>query len=162
MKKTTKKKDSQPILFAAFFCEKVIEEKDGVVSCMRIVDTINLSLPPDAPTNVPSKERPIPIQLFGLLSFRRNEGRKLKHEVELKTVNQSGEEKNLGKHAIKFGKEKISIANLILRPHFLVTEPGVIWTEVFMNGELKMRMPLQVKVNREAPLSASNSPDGTA
>ena len=38
-----------PYLVAALFCEKVLSEKDGVISTMRIVDRITITVSGEAP-----------------------------------------------------------------------------------------------------------------
>lgn len=42
----------KPLIAAAFTCERIMQEADGVISAIRIVDTFNVTLPGDAPENI--------------------------------------------------------------------------------------------------------------
>ena len=44
----TKKQDG-PFLAVAVDCESIMEDKDGVLSAMRMIDTVKLCVPPDTP-----------------------------------------------------------------------------------------------------------------
>ena len=46
---------------AAVFCESIMQDSDGMHSAIRIMDTIQMMIPPDAPPDVPSKEKPVQI-----------------------------------------------------------------------------------------------------
>src|SRR5262245_20194593 len=94
--KAARKGSGGPYLAAAFFCESLIQEQadNSVTSAIRIVDTFVAKLPPDAPADLPSKEKPVPITLTGLISFRASNapGR---HTVGLRVVGPSGKAKRL-------------------------------------------------------------------
>src|SRR4051794_16650563 len=59
-----------PFLAAAFFCDGILQDMGGVLSVSRIVDQLNISVHPDAPDDVPSKEKPLPVQQNLLVMFR--------------------------------------------------------------------------------------------
>src|SRR5262245_45206440 len=56
-----------PYLSAAVFCEKVLGEKDGVLSAIRIVDRITVTASGTAP---PEKMPPTNIQVTALVAFK--------------------------------------------------------------------------------------------
>lgn len=56
----------KPYLSAAFFCEKVLQEKDNVLSAVRTADTFYVSVPKDLPANTKPS-----IQATLLLSFKK-------------------------------------------------------------------------------------------
>ena len=59
--------ENGPFLAAAFLCNLVIEDKDGTLSAIRIVDRwIHIQQGADAPKEMP----PVPMTLTLLLSFK--------------------------------------------------------------------------------------------
>ena len=50
-----------PYLTAAFFCERVIEDKEKVLTIVRIMDSVVVYLPPGTPNDFPSEENRLPV-----------------------------------------------------------------------------------------------------
>lgn len=60
-----------PFLAVAVLCEKVLEEKDGVLSAIRMVDRIvQTAIGPAAPEEMP----PVPVNLTALVCFKSGGG----------------------------------------------------------------------------------------
>src|SRR5947209_6595606 len=64
----SRKKASRPWVAAAVLCENVLEEKDGVLTAVRIIDTFTITASPGW-----DRKTPIRIAISGLLSFRSGE-----------------------------------------------------------------------------------------
>ncbi|MBW1985718.1 MAG: hypothetical protein JRI50_00595 [Deltaproteobacteria bacterium] len=78
--------NSGPFLAAAFFCDKVLEEKDGTLSAIHIVNRITHTISaPDAPETMPS----IIINAFAVLSFKSGKARG-KYTLKLLPTSPSG------------------------------------------------------------------------
>jgi hypothetical protein len=132
----------KPYLAAAFLCEKVLNEKDDVLTAVRIVDTFHVSIPP----NLPQDTKPA-IQMMGLLSFKKaSSGTDAeKHEVRLKLCSPSGKAQALPTHEFHFKPEELSGYNMILTFNLGVAEFGLFWLEVSVDGdEVSTRMPFRL------------------
>src|SRR5260370_17336461 len=90
MAKKKRKIDGGPYLAAAFFCEQVIESKDGSLSAIRIIDQIQVAIPANLPADVPSKENRVAVNMAGLLSFKTGYARPGQHTVRVIMRSPSG------------------------------------------------------------------------
>jgi hypothetical protein len=77
-----------PFLTAAAICERVLQERDGVLSAIRIVDRITLTAAGEVPEHLP--EFP-PHNLTVLVSFKSGNARG-RHTVSFRVEKPSGEE----------------------------------------------------------------------
>lgn len=131
-----------PYLNAAFLCEKVLEQKDGVLSAIRIVDrlTHNYAASPEKPSSgVPSFTYDLTLLLA--LKAGQNPGAtnikitlKKPDNSELPALNQT---MHLDSPASRGG-------NLIINSTFTFDQMGVWWFEVFINDVPRTKIPLQV------------------
>ena len=81
-----KNKIGGPFLASALFCERVLQEKDGVLSVIRIIDRFtHTAAGPDAPDKMP----PFKIQISILIAFKSGDF-KGKREVKIKPNTPSG------------------------------------------------------------------------
>lgn len=80
--------DDRPYLAAALMCERVLEEKDRVLSLIRIVDNYFVQAPPK---DLPKEATPI-ISFVTVLSFKKShaENASVKHTVNLVLHGPSG------------------------------------------------------------------------
>lgn len=132
----------KPYLAAAFFCEKVLEQKDDVISVIRIVDTFWVTIPP----NMPSDVKPA-IQITGLLSFKKaTPGQEAeKHEVRMKMVSPSGKAPPVVSREINFKPGEIAGHNLIIGFNLGVEEFGLFQLQVSVDDdEIITRVPFRV------------------
>lgn len=60
--------NTRPFVVAAFFCENLIEDKDNVLTAIRIIDTYYLTLPTNLP-DLPPDVKPA-IEVTGLISLK--------------------------------------------------------------------------------------------
>jgi len=151
----------RPYLAAALFCERVLQEQDGVLSAIRIVDTLKVHHI-DEKTGQQGERRRSASQVSGvyiLLMFKSGEYEGT-GKVTFKVRSPSGKELspvidiNIELKGRQFG------ANLIIDAGLPFTEPGVYWFDVYFAGELLTRMPLSV-VESE-PTTATEAPSEPA
>jgi hypothetical protein len=132
-----------PYVQVAALCEQVIEDKAGVLSLIRIIDTITHTIAkPDAPADMPPITYPLKMVL--MLKSGRARGRH-----ELKTVPElpSGELKQPLEGSIQMeGEERGN--NNIINMLFTFTMEGLYWFNIYLDDSLLTRIPIRVKYNR--------------
>ncbi|MGH7907064.1 MAG: DUF6941 family protein [Candidatus Binataceae bacterium] len=131
----------KPLIAAAFLCERVIQEQDGVLTIVRIVDTFSVTIPPALPPDVTPS-----IALMGLLAFKKSspgaEGEK--HQVRMTLRLPSGKTQPLPARDFFFKPEEFSGANLILNINLGVQEYGLFRLDVSVDDdEIVARIPFR-------------------
>lgn len=141
-----------PYLAAALFCDKVLEEKDGTLSAIRMVDRITHTISgPDAPEAMP----PITINLFALLSFKSGAAR---GKYTLKFIPNAPSGKIMPEFSgpiVLEGDDRG--ANVVLNLGIPVEEEGLYWFDVIFDEQLITRMPLRI-VYQRIKLETASSP----
>jgi len=141
-----------PFLQAAFFCEKVLQEKDGVLSAIRLIDQFNLS---SSVEGAPDVMPPININLSILVAFKSG-GIKGKWEIKVRPVSPSGQELPGFVGPIIFEGAHRG-ANVIIQYGLLAKEEGVYWFDVMINNKLITKMPLNI-VYSKTQISTTGQP----
>jgi hypothetical protein len=155
-KKPSKKALPGPLLAVAVFCEQTIEDTDKTISCIRIADTITITLPHDAPPDVPSDSKRIPIGMRGLVSFRRGGAASKVHRLKLVMQSPDGKTGIVEDREVKFGKELNSTVNARFDMTIAVKKGGMFWMTVLFDDEEYTRVPLIINVERaSAPVVKS-------
>lgn len=132
-----------PYLSAAIFCEKVLSEKDNVLSAMRIIDRITLTVSGDAP---PAKMPPTNVSVTALISFKSGEHR---GSAEVKFVGRNPDHKVFATSVLPIlleGDERGS--NSIVNLNMQVNQEGLYWFDVLIGERLLTRMPLRIVYQR--------------
>jgi hypothetical protein len=161
MAKKVKPKPKQsggPYLAAAVLCETVLME-GGSPSAIRIADTFTLGLTPDAPADVPSKEKPLPLHVKGLLTFK---GVNVpgKYKVDLRLVGPSGKKHPIPTTEIVLKPGDVSTHHLRLDIGIMVGKAGLFFLDVYLDGRRVTRMPFQILIERAAlPESGAKQSD---
>ncbi len=130
----------KPYVAVATICERVLEEKEGTLSAIRIVDTVKV----EVPETIPADAKPV-INLSALVSLKSGDARG-KFLDKIVSCTPSG--KKLEKLAPSFplllqGGERG--ANLVVNFSLQISEWGLYWFDVLLNDELISRMPLTVQ-----------------
>jgi hypothetical protein len=130
--KRPRKATEKPRLAAAILCERVLLEKDDVLSVIRLIDTFYVQVPKELPKDA----KPI-IQLTALLSFKRgNEPDTSTHQVTLKIQGPSGPVRDLPvMMEFFFRPGEIASSNLVLNIGLEIKEFGRFRLDVFVDGE---------------------------
>jgi len=132
-----------PYIQMAGLCEKVIEDKTGALSLIRIIDTItHTEARPDAPAEMPPVN--YPMQMVIMLKAGRARGR---HELKIIPQLPSGETKNPLIRSIHLEGEERGFNNII-NIVFTFTMEGLYWFNVYLDDSLLTKIPLRIKYNR--------------
>lgn len=145
--------EARPYLAAAFLCEKVLIEKDKVLSAIRMVDTFFIQKP-NLPPGLPPDLQPA-INLTLLLSFKKAEpGPTQKHQVVLHMIAPSGKPLQIkntpqpqdptGSFLFEEHADRLASANLIFNLGLGITEYGLHWIDVLLDGERITRIPFSL------------------
>lgn len=142
---STEMRNSKPFVSVAAFCEKVLEDRDGVLSAIRLVDTFELAAHPSTFGDL----RP-GIEVSGIIALKSGPlvG---SYTVGLVMENTKGERKEIspaGGWPVVFngGEHGIQIR---LNFYFEVREVGLWWFDVMFENEVLTRIPLKLRVREE-------------
>jgi len=132
-----------PYLHFAVFCETVIEDKQGILSLIKIVDRIIVSAAgPDAPEKMP----PLPFTGTIALGFKSGFARG-SHYLRLRPKDPDGQP--LPELSLPLQLEGDDRGHNVVLPMQIVFEKeGLYWFDVFVGDRLFTRMPLRVVYHR--------------
>ncbi|MGO8761578.1 MAG: hypothetical protein ACLP2P_02310 [Desulfobaccales bacterium] len=138
-----------PFLAVALFCERVLQEKDGVLSAIRIIDRfIHTVVGEDVPDKMPSFK----VQMSILIGFKSGDA-KGKSELRIKPNTPSGKALPVFSVPILLeGADKG--ANVNIGYAFEATEEGLYWFDVMLNDKLFTRMPLSIIYQKTQTITA--------
>ena len=133
----------EPSLKYAFTCERVLIEKDGVLSFIRLIDKLTVSItaeePPDA---LPPGIAPMTIAMGWV-------GGLGTHEAAFNIVSPGGEEQP-SPQTWSFNLDAVhKVHNIVTEVPVKITKHGVYWIEFTINGAVKGRIPFQVSCQRQ-------------
>jgi hypothetical protein len=131
-----------PYVSMAVLCEKVLQEGDGVLSVIRVVDRLILSPGPGAPEKMP----PVPINMPAVISIKSG---MLTGQFTIRLTVQmpDGQEKDVGTFPVLLeGADRGH--NFIVNLVFQAEEQGLYWFGVYLEAQLLTRMPLRVIYQR--------------
>jgi len=140
-----------PYLGMAILCERVLQEKDNVLSAIRIVDKIiQTAIGPDSLEMMP----PVTINLFAIISFKSGASGG-KYNFKLVPTTPSNEK--MQEYSIPLVLEKNGkSANVIINLNLLVKEEGLYWFDVSLNDEFVTKIPLHIEYQRVQMASSSD------
>lgn len=128
-----------PFLQMAVFCERVLQEKDGVLSAIRIVDRFAHAI---HGAEFPEKMPPIKIDVAILIALKSGDF-KGKQLLKIIPRTPSGQEMPGFSGPILFEGEDRGI-NVTLRYLFEAPEEGLYWFDVELDGKVLTKMPLRI------------------
>ncbi len=142
-----------PYVQTAVLCEKVLQEKDGVISIIRIIDTLNITASgPQSPEEMPAGQVNLPAAITlkaGMLQG--------KYWLKIVPVAPSGKRMQETPVSVYFEGNDRGV-NVILNMNLLVKEEGVFWFEVSVQDQLLTRIPLRVVYQRLTHSGSQPSP----
>jgi hypothetical protein len=136
-----------PYLATAALCEKVLAEPDGATSCIRIVDTLTLTL---LETPKLGAEAAIPLPLTLVISFKSGdfEGECILHLVVLTP---SGKRHKIQPIPLIFSKPPEGGTNM-RSPLFVPWDgEGLYWYVVCLDKKEYTRIPLRIRLSSPEP-----------
>jgi hypothetical protein len=127
------------------FCERVLEDKDGVLSAIRIVDRIiHHARGPDSPEEMPTAS--VALTILVMLKAGAARGR---NALRLRPEAPSGLRLPEVSFPVLFEGEDRGV-NVVLPIQFEVDQEGVYWFDVTLDDALITRMPLRIVYQRIA------------
>ena len=132
--------ESGPYLSAAFLCERVLTESDGVKSAIRIVDRIQHRPVVSATTTV---MEPFDFRLFLLLKFKSGSARG-PMSLEVRFSKPSGESPTPIQQTVNFEGEDDRGVDVIAGMQLKLEQAGLYWFNVYLEGERVTSIPLRV------------------
>lgn len=133
-----------PFLAAALLCERVLTEQDGVISLIRIVDRLTHTVVgPQAPAAMP----PVRISWQLVLIFKSGAARG-RAEVVLQLEEPSGLRVPHQTLLPVFFEGDDRGVQLIVALDLELTQEGLYWIDVLLEGRLMTRVPLRVIYQR--------------
>jgi hypothetical protein len=146
-----------PFLQAAMFCERIIEEKDGVLSGIRIVDRVIQSA---VGTGTPTEMPPLSISLALLIILKSGAARG-RSDVNVTVEEPSGFRRTIAEALTVMMEGDDRGANLILRLEWQARQEGLYWFDVAVDGVRLTRVPLRIVYQRQETGQAQNrQPEG--
>lgn len=148
--------DNLPYVTAALICERVIQEKDGVLSAIRIVDRAEVKVLVNDP-DVKLQDVAPGISLSGLISIKSGSF-KGDGVISVEGETPSGTTKQLADFPVKLEGDDDSGQNVVLALVIGVKEDGLHWFNIRFNNSLLSRIPLRlVRVLEQVPQDAQTS-----
>jgi hypothetical protein len=129
-----------PFIQAAAICERVLQEQDGAVSAIRIIDRITFISDPDGRPLVATQ----PVWFLIALKSGSARGR---HAVSIVREEPSGISAPVLSADLLFEGEERG-ANLVVQGAFQPEEEGLYWFDVFLGETRLTRMPLRAVFQR--------------
>ena len=132
--------DTGPFVAAATFCERVLDEKDGSLSIIRMVNQLEIHAEgPEVPDDLP--EGVITPTLF--VAMRAGEARG-SHTFQVTIESPDGSHKDSPESSVTFPGGPEGTVNLIIPMKIPVVSAGLYWVDIKLNKRLMTRVPLRV------------------
>jgi hypothetical protein len=157
--RTPKPNNLMPLVNAALFCERVVAEKDNVLTAVRIVDFLTIS-PPLEETQLAQLKAinpTIPIQpgiTLQLLLVLKSDGAVGERTLRMDTVYPSGKKEKGKENVVNFLGDEGGGVNA-QGPYLIkCSEEGLYWYDLKVNGKLLTRIPLRIAFAKPDPPSS--------
>lgn len=158
-----------PWINVAAVCERFLEEKDNVLTLVRVVDQVAVSLygitadgqrVPLEPGQVPNEvmeQLPTPPTRLALVVMLRGAGPGQRAQVRVDTEDPQGQRRLVSEEDVSFAAPTGGY-NLLVRMDLVFTHPGVHWFDIFCDGRLLSRIPLEVVF---PPIQGTQAPNAS-
>lgn len=143
-----------PHLAAAFFCERVLQEQDGVLSAIRLIDRLTrVQTGPQAPPDM----EPFAHILTILIVFKSGQARG-RFTVTLQPETPAGVQLDAVDLPVQLSGGEEQGANIVLNIPFTFEQEGLYWFDVSFEGNLVTRMPMRVLYQPQPQSRGQTSP----
>lgn len=132
-----------PFIQIACFCEMTIEDKQGVLSLIRIIDTVNHQIMGRSP---PQNMQPFdyPLKLVLTLKSGKAKGR---YEVSIVPELPSRIKDSAANISAHLGGEERG-TNMIIDFRYRFTQEGLYWIHIYLEDDHLTSIPFSVKYSR--------------
>jgi hypothetical protein len=133
--------DTGPYVNAALFCERALQEADGVLSIMRVIDTINVQAQgPEAPSELP--EGGILVNPTLVISLKPGQAHG-SQAVRIDMEAPDGHVITISELGLNFAGAS-NIGQNIVAPCQMQVVAGLYWAHIYVNDRVVTRVPLQI------------------
>jgi hypothetical protein len=134
-------------LNAALICERVLEERDGTLSIIRIAERLAVDV-----TRLPSEGNEPFVHVPGVLVlvFKRDSEAATEHRIHVRGTDPSGREILNVAAPLRIAAGAGRGADLIIRLSFPVSSEGLHWVDVAADEHLLTRVPIEVVIRARA------------
>jgi hypothetical protein len=135
--------ETGPYIQAACFCNMVLEDKTGVLSLIRVIDTLtHTAQGPNPPDDMP------PIHFEGKLVLMIKSGQAVgRHDLKIVPELPSGELHDPISMSVHFdGEEKGQ--NIVSNLKFVFAHEGLYWFNVYLDEAKLTAIPFRIRYNR--------------
>jgi len=139
-------------LNAALICERVLEEKDGTLSIIRIADRLAIEV---AGQLSDSDEPLVRVPGVLVLVFKRDTENASEHRINVSGTDSSGREVLSVEAPLRIAAGAGQGFDLIVPLAFPVSGGGLYWVNVAADGQLLTRIPIEVVI-RSRPDTLTN------
>jgi hypothetical protein len=140
-----------PYLQVAAFCDKVLQEKDGVLSLIRVVDRWNVAGPTE--TMLPTIIQTNLVLIFKSGIFRGAA------QLAVTPISPRNEHLQSVVLPLFFEGDDDRGVNVIIPIGFPVQEPGLYWFEVAITGRTMTNIPLHIVYLQSGPMPVGPNPN---
>jgi hypothetical protein len=135
--------ETGPYLVTAAFCERALQERDGVLSLIRMIDKITTTVAGPG-SAVPDQMPPVQVNLTLAIVMKPGEARG-RFMVKVRPEAPSGQRLPELEAPVSFSGAPDAGANLLLGINMTATEEGVYWFDTLLDGQLLTRTPLRIE-----------------
>jgi hypothetical protein len=135
--------ETGPYLITAVLCERAIQENDGVLSLIRMVDKITNTIAGPSPT-VPDTMPPVSVNLTLVIVMKPGEARG-RYMITVRPEAPSGQQLSEVELPVSFAGSPDTGANVLFGINMIATEEGVYWFDILLDGQLLTRTPLRIE-----------------
>lgn len=149
-----------PYVGVAALCEKALQEKDEVLTLVRIVDQFTVTpmianLPPGAPLPDPL---PQPVMQTTLALVLKSGDARGTHEISIELENPLGDRVQIGMPISVLFEGDDRGVNIVASVTIAVEHPGLSWIDVRCDDRVLTRVPLRIDVLPLEPQEPSSAP----
>lgn len=140
--------ESGPYLNAALLCERTIEEPDGVLTLVRLVDKVTAGPTPGAQAE--QEFQPFPVRLSLVVVLRRGDATGT-YEVKVRPREPDGTELQASGVQVAFpGDDPGEAVNVLINMGLGVQFEGLYWFDILINDRVVSRLSLRIEFQRAA------------
>lgn len=133
-----------PYLNCAVICEKVLQEQNGTISLIRIIDRMTVTV---STLGTPANMFPVPINNLNVFISLRSGEAKGRNTVKLRIETPSGVRLPEQLLPVLFEGEDRGV-NLILNLNIVADQEGLYWFDILLEDQLLTRIPLRIVYQR--------------
>ncbi|HKA06322.1 MAG TPA: hypothetical protein VKD71_03635 [Gemmataceae bacterium] len=134
------------------FCERVIRGDDQILTLVRVIGGIEITIDADAPADFPSEANRIPIQFESVATLKAGKAAG-EHKIRIEMISPSGKHSESTDQTVTVPEPENGTANLITRHTVYIKKGGIFYFDVFVDDVFGTRVPFGITVTRSPPIA---------